>query len=70
MESFIVENPDRDRMAAIAARAGLRAVKVGMRLNSAYTPKRLRELTQRLTGRQFKARDYDGMIAALTEYLG
>lgn len=68
-QGFVIANPDRNRIAAIAARQGLKAIKLGMRLNSAYTPKRLRELTESLTGKKFKARDYDAMIAALTEYL-
>lgn len=68
-DGFIITNPDRNRIGAVACRAGLRAVKVGMRLNSAYTPKNLRAMTENLTGRKFKARDYDGMIAALDEYL-
>lgn len=67
---FIIAPVDRDRVGAIAARAGLRAIKVGMRLNSAYTPKNCRAMAERVTGRKFKTRDYDGMIAALSEYLG
>lgn len=61
---------DRDRIAALAARAGLRAIKLGGRLNSAYTPGNCRAVAERLTNLKFKARDYDGMIAALTKYLG
>ena len=66
---FTITNPDPNRIGAIAARAGLRAIKQGMRLNSAYTPKNCRAMAEKLTGKKFKARDYDGMIAALTEYL-
>lgn len=66
---FVITNPDRNRIAAVAARQGLKAIKIGMRLNSAYTPKNCRAIAERVTGRKFKARDYDGMIAALTEYL-
>lgn len=60
---------NRNRLAAIAAIHGFRAIKQGMRLNTAYTPKNLRKLTERITGKTFRARDYDGMIEALTEYL-
>lgn len=67
---FTIVNPDRGRVAAIAAKHGLKAIKKGFRLNTMYTPKRLHALTQELTGRKFKARDYDGMIAALEEFLG
>lgn len=69
MTGFTIVNPDRNRLAAIAARAGLRAIKVGMRVNRAYTPARCREVAEQFTGRKFKARDYDGMIAAITEAL-
>lgn len=68
--TIIIENPNRDRIGAIAARAGLRAIKLGMRLNTAYTPKNCRAVAERVTGQKFKVRDYDGMIVALTEYLG
>lgn len=68
-EDFTIVNPDRNRIGAIAARSGLKAIKIGMRLNTAYTPKNCRAMAERLTGKKFKARDYDGMIAALTEYL-
>lgn len=66
-QGFTIINPNRNRMAAIMARQGLKAIKIGMRLNTAYTPKRCREIAEQTTGKKFKARDYDGMIAALTE---
>jgi hypothetical protein len=65
MTGFTIHNPDRNRLAAIAAKQGLKAIKVGMRLNSSYTPKRCREVAEQFTGKKFKARDYDGMIAAI-----
>lgn len=68
-EGFTIINPDRDRMGMIAARQGLKAIKIGMRLNTAYTPKNCRAMIERVTGKKFKARDYDGMIAAATEWL-
>jgi len=68
-KGFIIVNPDRNRIGAIAAKSGLKAIKLGMRLNTAYTPKNCRAMAERLTGKKFKARDYDGMIAALEEYL-
>lgn len=49
----------------LAVKHGLKAIKIGLRLNRAYTPTNLRKMTEKLTGRKFKARDYDGMIAAL-----
>ena len=69
-KGFIITNPDRMRLAAIAARAGLRAIKLGMRLNSAYTPTQCRKVAEQFTGKKFKARDYDGMISSITELLG
>jgi hypothetical protein len=69
VNGFTIVNPDPNRIGAIAARAGLRAIKSGMRLNRAYTPTNCRRMAEKVTGKKFKARDYDGMIAALTEYL-
>jgi hypothetical protein len=66
---FVIVNPDRNRLAAIGAKAGLIAIKAGMRLNRAYTPARCREVAEQFTGKKFKARDYDGMIAAIKEGL-
>lgn len=68
-DGFTIVNPDRNRLAAVAAKHGLKAIKVGMRLNTAYTPKRCREVAERFTGKKFKARDYDGMIDAIQEKL-
>lgn len=65
MDGFTIVNPDRNRLAAVAAKHGLKAIKIGMRLNTAYTPKRCREIAEQFTGQKFKARDYDGMIAAI-----
>lgn len=69
MSGFVIQNPDRGRLAAIAARAGLRAIKLGARLNSAYTPARCMARAAEITGKRFKARDYDGAIAALDAWL-
>ena len=68
-EGFTIVSPDRNRLAAIAAKHGLKAIKVGMRLNTAYTPTRCRQVAEQFTGKKFKARDYDGMIAAIQEKL-
>ena len=62
-------NPDPMRLAAVAAKHGLKAIKIGMRLNTAYTPKRCREVAEQFTGKKFKARDYDGMIDAINAKL-
>lgn len=68
-EGFTIINPDRNRLAAVMAKHGLKAIKVGMRLNTAYTPTRCRQVAEQFTGKRFKARDYDGMIAAIQEKL-
>lgn len=64
-EGFTITSPDRNRLAAIAAKHGLKAIKIGMRANSSYTPARCRAVAEQFTGKKFKARDYDGMIAAI-----
>lgn len=66
---FIIVNPDRNRIAALMAKHGLKAIKIGMRLNRSATPARCRQIAEEFTGKKFKARDYDGMIAALEEAL-
>lgn len=68
-DGFMISNPDPNRIAAIAAKHGLKAIKSGMRLNTAYTPKNCRLVAERVSGRKFKARDYDGMIEALEGFL-
>lgn len=68
-EGFTLVNPDRNRIAAIAAKHGLKAIKIGMRANRAYTPTRCRQVAEEFTGKKFKPRDYDGMIAAIQEKL-
>lgn len=37
MDGFIIVNPDPGRIAAIAAKHGLKAIKIGMRANRAPT---------------------------------
>lgn len=69
MNGFTIINPDRNRLMAISAKHGLKAIKIGMRMNRSASPTRCREIAQELTGRKFKARDYDGMIEALEAYL-
>lgn len=68
-QGFVITNPDPNRIALIAAKHGLKAIKKGFRLNRAYTPANCRAIVERETGRKFKARDYDGMIAAADELL-
>lgn len=51
----------------LAVKHGLKACAKGFRLNRAYTPKNLRAMAERFTGKKFKARDYAGMISAIEE---
>jgi len=64
-KGFIIVNPDRNRIAALMAKHGLKAIKAGFRINRSATPARCRQIAQEFTGKKFKARDYDGMIAAI-----
>lgn len=53
---------------ALAIKHGLKAIKLGMRVNRAYTPKNCMAMASKITGKKFKARDYDGAIKALEEW--
>ena len=68
-EGFTIVNPNRSRIQAISAKHGLVAIKRGMRMNRSATPARCRQIAEEFTGKKFKARDYDGMIAAIQEKL-
>lgn len=68
--TVIADTPEAvSRYQLLVVKQGLKACQKGFRLNTAYTPKNLRMITERATGRKFKARDYAGMIAALEEKL-
>lgn len=68
--TIIADTPEGiTRYQMLAVKQGLKACKIGLRVNRAYTPKNLRMMVERFTGRKFKARDYDGMIAAVEELL-
>lgn len=57
------------KMRAIAAKHGLRAIQLGYRLNTAYTPKNCMNVAREITGKTFAARDYAGAEKALIEWL-
>lgn len=48
-----------------AIKQGLKACKIGMRVNRAYTPSKLRLTVENLCGGTYKSKDYDSMIAAV-----
>ena len=53
----------------LVVRQGLKACKLGTRLNRNYTPKNLKRVTENLTGLKFKGYPYDEMIEALNALL-
>lgn len=54
---------------ALALAAGLRLyAKTRIKPNRAWTPKGMRETAERITGRKFQARDYQGMADALQSW--
>lgn len=42
--------------------------KTGMKANRAYTPKNMMATATKVTGKKFKARDYEGAALALREW--
>jgi hypothetical protein len=54
---------------ALVVKQGLKAIKVGLRLNRSYTPKNLMAMATKITGQKFKARDYDSAIEALESWI-
>jgi hypothetical protein len=56
---------------AIVIANGLKLyAKTGMQPNRAYTPKAMMAAAAEITGKTFKARDYEGASAALKEFAG
>lgn len=41
----------------------------GMKANRDYTPRNMRLMAEKLTGKKFKTRDWNGMVEALEELL-
>lgn len=56
------------RAAVIASGLRLYAA-TGMKPNRAYTPSAMMRAARSITGRAFKARDYEGAAAALSEWV-
>jgi len=70
MSAVSITTPDGiTRYQMIVVKQGLQACKIGGRVNASYTPKNLRSMVERWTSTTFKARDYDGMIAAVQALL-
>ncbi len=49
----------------LLVRQGLKACKIGMRLNTAYTPTNLRKMAEKITGKRFSRGTYDAQIRAM-----
>jgi hypothetical protein len=72
MNAAVFTGPEGvNRFVIVTLRSAIRLYKnTGMKANRAYTPTNMRKKAEELTGDKFKARDYDGMIAALSKLLG
>lgn len=69
--TVLASGPEEARkVQALVIRKGLEACKIGLRLNTAYTPTALMRTASNITGQKFKRGDYDSAIAALTEFTG
>ena len=55
---------------AISLKSGLKLfAKTGMKPNRLWSPKNMMAKASEITGKKFKARDYDGAVAALEEWI-
>lgn len=54
--------------AAVIASALRAYARTGMKMNRAYTPKAMMAKAAEITGKKFKARDYEGAAKALVEW--
>lgn len=54
---------------ALAVKQGLKACKIGMRVNRAYTPTNLMAMVQKITGKKHKRGDYDGAISSVETWV-
>jgi len=70
MNATYVGSAEVNRFVAVTLKSAIKLYKnTGMKANRAYTPTNMKRKAEELTGKKFKARDYDGMIAALEEML-
>lgn len=66
--SFTNKGVDAFRAAVIASALGLYRT-TGMKANRAYTPKAMMAAAAEITGKTFKARDYEGAEKTLREWV-
>jgi len=59
-----------NRFQAIVVKNAIKLYRdTGMKANSAYTPTNMKLTAEKITGKKFKARDWDAMISAIEEVL-
>lgn len=55
---------------AVVMKQALRLYKdTGIKANRMYTPRNMMAMATKITGKQFKPRDYDGAIVALSKWI-
>lgn len=67
MDNLLVTEPSIYQ--ALVVKQGLKACKIGMRLNTRYTPTNLFNMVHKITGKKFKRGQYDEAIAAIERFL-
>lgn len=70
-DGFVLDTLSQiDRFRIVVIKNAIKLYKnTGMKANRAYTPTNMRRAAEQITGKTFKARDWEGMIAALQEKL-
>jgi hypothetical protein len=68
--ALVIDNPGGIAIyQALAIKQGLKACKIGMRVNRAYTPTNLMAMVLKITGKKFKLKQYDEAIAAIEAWV-
>jgi hypothetical protein len=66
----VIDTPEGiQRYRAMCTRSGLRACKVGLRVNRAYTPTACLKAAGQITNQKFKRGEYDKAIKALDHFI-
>lgn len=69
MSGTRITNPDPNAISALVVKQGLKALKIGLKINRSATPKIFMRRAHEITVETFKPRDYDGAIKAIEEWL-
>jgi hypothetical protein len=68
--ALVIDNPGGIAIyQALVVKQGLKACKIGMRVNRAYTPTNLMAMVYKITGTKFKLKQYDEAIAAVDAWV-